>query len=283
MTEKIVIRAPKDTERGRFYEVYRTGLPGVDDISEEHFNRWWDQSRDSGQLEKLWRVAVLNDDIIGMVINIVNEKLNWGFVWELAFLPEHRGKGFGSQLIRHSEKILLEQFPEMTHLAIGVKTDNIRALSLYERLGYGMCFLVLRLQGRKWSSTSECKIAFRKAESSMMDSLLLLDPDAYWSVRDRKSWDEFLKEEDQVAVTKDGSVVGFVRLVPQEESPPITEIPFCVRQGYGRSVLDACMGIVNTEIVEVWVQDNHQDIIELLNENGFRRMESEFLLRKRAR
>jgi ribosomal-protein-alanine N-acetyltransferase len=283
MTEDIIIRVPDNAERKRFYEVYRTGLPGVDDISEERFNQWWTQSQESGLFDKLWRVAVLNDEVVGVVINVVKEELSCGFVWELAVAPEHRGEGIGSRLISHSEKCLLEHFPSINSLGIGVKTENYRALGLYEKLGYGMHFVVLRLQGQKWSSAPREELSFRRAESSMVDSLLDLDPDAYWDSRDRKSWLQFLKDEDQVAVLKDGTIVGFVRLVLEEGKPPITEILFHARRGYGESVLDACMELVKTEIVEVQVQDSHQEIIESLYGKGFRRMESEFLLRKKAR
>ncbi|MFW9932787.1 MAG: GNAT family N-acetyltransferase [Candidatus Thorarchaeota archaeon] len=278
----IVIRAPDESERDKFYEVYMSGLPGVDELPEERFHKWWERSRESGTLTKLWRVAVLGDEIVGVVINILNSELNWGFVWELAVLPEHRQKGIGSKLVEQSEQLLLAQSPSISHLAIGVKTDNFRALALYEKMDYGMTYLILRLRGKKWIPDMKPELYFKDPEPSMVDAFMTLTPDAYWGNRDKASWLETISQEGLAVTDSQGSPIGYVRFIKQEVEDPHTEIPFHVQEGYGPMVLNACMDLVESDIVELWVQDNHQDILDLLYEKGFKRMESEFLLRKRV-
>jgi len=277
---EIVIRPPLASERERFYEVYVSGLPGVDEISLERYIKWWNRCEESGDLENLWRVAVLNDEIVGIVINVFNSELNWGFVWELAVVPEHRQKGIGSQLVEQSEQLLLEYSPSISNLAIGVKTDNLRALALYEKMGYSMYYLIIRLRGLKWTPNVQPDLTFLKPESTMVDTFLTFSPDAYWGTRNRESWTELVEQEGYAIADSGNTLVGFVRFIVQEGDNPHTEIPFHIRTGFGTIVLDACMEKIESDIVELWVQNNHQDVLEHLYARGFKRIESEFLLRK---
>jgi len=277
------IRAPSYDERNEFYSVYTSGLPGVDEISPERFNDWWEKSRENGDLTRLWRVAVLKDTIIGVAINLINQELNWGFIWELAILPKYRNKGFGSKLIRESEKLILKHHPEIDELAIGVKTNNVGALALYEKLEYRIRFLLLNLRGKRWQPDHTSRLIHGPTSSDQTEELASLIPDAYWSARNKETWKEMIKPEHKTFHTKDDQLVGYARLIPQKNKPPSTDIQYNIKQGYGPSVLEACMELIETDFVEVWVQDNHQDILDLLYERGFKRIDSEFLLKKPLR
>ncbi len=277
------IRAPSYDERDEFYSVYRSGLPGVDEISPERFNDWWERSRENGDLNHLWRVAVLKDTIIGVVINVINHELNWGFIWELAILPKYRNKGIGSKLIRKSEKLILKHHPEIEELAIGVKTKNMGALALYEKLDYKIRFLLINLRGKRWQPDNTSKLIQGPASTDQTEEMIELIPDAYWSTRTKETWKEIIKPEHKTFHTKDGQLVGYARLIPQKSKPPSTDIQYNIKSGYGPAVLEACMESVETNLIELWVQDNHQDILDVLYERGFKRIDSEFLLRKPLR
>ncbi|TFH07637.1 MAG: GNAT family N-acetyltransferase [Candidatus Thorarchaeota archaeon] len=280
LQKKIQIRPPKNDEKEEFYRVYNSGLPGVDELTPKRFDEWWNRSSESGEMEKLWRVAVVNNSIVGVVINQVNVELNWGFVWELAILPEYRNQGVGTQLILESEKLLQNHHPEIDDLAIGVKTDNIKALQLYEKLGYGIRFLELHLKGQRWASDIKHNLKIEPASEDRIAELMELSPDAYWGTKDIEGWKEIIKPEHRIFITEDNHLVGFVRLFVQEGKSPYSEIQFNIKPGFGTQVIEACMEFIETSMIEFWVQDDHQDILDLLYRKEFRRIESEFLLRK---
>ena len=280
MKKEIQIRPPTNDEKEEFYRVYNTGLPGVDEITPKRFAEWWNRSSESGEMEKLWRVAVVNDTIIGIVINLVNVELNWGFVWELAILHEFRNQGIGTLLILESEKLLQNHYPEIDNLAIGVKTNNIKALELYEKLGYGIRFLELHLRGKRWISDQKHNLRVEPASEDRIEELMKLSPDAYWGTKDIEGWKEIIKPEHRIFITEDNHLVGFVRLFVEKGKLPCSEVQFNVKPGYGSQVIEACMEFVETNLVDLWVQDNHQDIIDMLYRREFKRIESEFLLRK---
>ncbi|MBN2230049.1 MAG: GNAT family N-acetyltransferase [Candidatus Thorarchaeota archaeon] len=274
------IRAPSSDEREEFFEVYNTGLPGVDEISEKRFSEWWERCYESGELERLWRVAVLGKTIVGVVINVFNDILRWGFIWELAIHPDYRGQGIGTYLIKESEKILKKHYPDIRELAIGVKTTNYRALSLYEKIDYGIRFVELHLRGKKWIPEGQSTLKIEPPSQDIIPDLMKLTPDSYWSTRNEDSWRELLKPEHRIFRTNEGLVVGYIRMLMEKRKKPHTEIQFNIRPDYGPQVLDACMELLELETVEFWIQDNHQDILDILYLKGYKRIESEFLLRK---
>ncbi|TFG31270.1 GNAT family N-acetyltransferase [Candidatus Thorarchaeota archaeon] len=274
------IRAPKFEERDEFYRIYKTGLPGVDEISFKRFREWWDKSHEKGEQEKLWRVALVDDSIIAVVINLVNKELNWGFVWELAVHPDFRNHGIGTKLIQESEKLLINHSPEIDDFAIGVKTNNLEALSLYEKLGYGIRFLELHLKGKKWTPDGNSQLKFEAASVDKIQDLVKLTPDAYWGTQDKERWKEIIKPEDKMFFNEKNQFVGYMRITKQKKKIPYSDIEFSIKPGHGGQVLDASMKFIETDFIELWVQDNHQDILDMLYKKGFKRIESEFLLRK---
>lgn len=265
----------------RFYAVYCTGLPGVDEMSLTEFSRWWKHCLENGDLEHLWRVAIHKNSIVGVVINLVNRGLNCGFIWELAILPQYRGQGIGRMLINESETLLQQNYPEIDEFGIGAKTENTFAIQIYEKYGYGIRFLELNLRGPRWQT--ETNLVLKPVEKRRLKELLSLSPDAYWGTRDIDSWKKILKPEHQAVYTQDGVLVGLCLVTINEDKTQLSEIQFHVKEGYGPAVLDASMSIVKTELVDFWIQDNHQDILDLLYTKGYKRVDSEFLLKKIVR
>ncbi|TFG30706.1 GNAT family N-acetyltransferase [Candidatus Thorarchaeota archaeon] len=280
LKKEVHIRPPTYDEKEEFYRVYNTGLPGVDKTTPKQFTKWWNRSSENGEMERLWRVAVADNSIVGIVINLVNAELNWGFIWELAVIPEFRNQRIGTQLILESEKLLQNHHPEIDELAIGVKTDNIKAIKLYENLGYGIRFLELHLRGKRWVSDLIHKLKVEPAAEDRIEELIELSPDAYWGTKDIETWKEIIKSEHLLFINDENHLVGFVRLYVQEEELHYTEVPFNIKPGYGSQVIEACMEFIKTDTIDFWVQDNHQDVLELLYRRDFKRVESEFLLRK---
>jgi len=278
---KTVIRAPMAEERERFYQVYNTGLPNVDEIAFDRFSKWWETSTNNGELEKLWRVAVLEDQIVGIVINTVSESLRWGMIWELAVVPKHRNKGIGTRLIKESERLLVKHGGGITHFAIGVKTHNTRAFTLYEKLGYGVQFLVLRLRGKVWKPEKTPPVSIRNADVRHAGRLSRLVSNAYWSTRTKDSWRRLIPMgEWHVLTTREESkIVGAVSL-SEDKKTGSTEVSFSAKHGFGTSVLDAALDLVKTKRIDLWVQDNHQDILEYVYRRGLKRIDSEYLLKK---
>lgn len=168
----ITIRAPRVEEMERFYAVYCTGLPGVDEMSLTEFSRWWKHCLENGDLEHLWRVAIHKNSIVGVVINLVNRGLNCGFIWELAILPQYRGQGIGRMLINESETLLQQNYPEIDEFGIGAKTENTFAIQIYEKYGYGIRFLELNLRGPRWQT--ETNLVLKPVEKRRLKELLSL-------------------------------------------------------------------------------------------------------------
>jgi len=282
MTESVVIRPPNYDERKHFFQVYNTGLPFVDETTPKKFEMSWERSAKDGRLEKLWRVALVDNRIVGVAVNIVNVPLRWGMIWELAVIPEMRSKGVGRRLIAESERILVEQKPKVKYLALGVKTENLRAIALYERLGYGIRNVALRMRGNVWKPKRVSDVVVQTPELQHVPELRELLPDAYWSSCSPSGWKAAIRDKNaHVFRSKTAKkVVGFARIAPEEENPAITGISFHVRPGFGQPFLESVIGTVKTPIVDLWVQDNHQDMINHLFGRGLKRKESEFLMIK---
>ncbi len=282
MTESVVIRPPHHDERKQFFEVYNTGLPFVDETTPQKFEKSWEKSTRDGKLEKLWRVALVDNKIVGVVINIINVPLRWGMVWELAVIPEMRCKGVGRKLIAESERILTQQKEKVKYLALGTKTENLRAIALYERLGYGIRNLALRMRGNVWKPKRIPDIVVQTPESRHVPDLRELSPNAYWSACDASGWKAVIRDESAYVFYSKSTekVVGFAHVASEEENPAITGVSFHVRPGFGQPFIEAVIGTVKTRTVDLWVQDNHQDILNHLFSRGLKREESEFLMVK---
>jgi ribosomal protein S18 acetylase RimI-like enzyme len=284
MTETI-IRPPKLEERTSFYKVYGTGMPNVDSLTFDRFSRWWNRSKVQGDLPALWRVAAVDDQIVGIAINAVLDSLSWGAIWELVVDQEWRSKGIGTSLVHESEQALLAKSPNLTHFVIGVKMHNPRAIPFIERLGYGIQSLVLRLDGDATPTLPEANLDVNIARLDDIPILLHLVPDTYWGHRDHKMLEYSIRGGNCYVMRERSSnmAVGFVRLEYDSDQADSTVISFSYRPGYGIDVVDAALNEVATKKAIFWAQDRHEEILDHFYAEGFRRAEAELLARKRVK
>jgi ribosomal protein S18 acetylase RimI-like enzyme len=280
-----IVRPPRLEERSSFYQVYGTGMPNVDPLTFDGFSRWWNRSKVQGDLPTLWRVAAVQDRIVGVAINAVLDSLGWGAIWELVVDQEWRNKGIGASLVQESERALLKRNPNLTHFVVGVKMHNPRAIPFIERLGYGIQSLVLRLDGEATPTLPERTLDVNIARLDDIPTLLHLCPDTYWGHRDHRMLEYSIRGGNCYVMRERSSnmVVGFVRLEYDNDQIDSTVISFSYRPGYSVEVVDAALNEVATKKAIFWVQDRHEDILDHFYAEGFRRTEAEFLARKRVK
>jgi ribosomal protein S18 acetylase RimI-like enzyme len=283
MTETIV-RPPRLEERAPFFQIYETGLPNVDPLTFDGFSRWWNRSKVRGDLETLWRVAVADDSVVGVAINATLDSLGWGLIWELAVSPEWRNKGVGTSLVLESERALLDRNPNLTHFSVGIKVHNTRAVPFWERLGYGIQGLVLELEGPPDVPTAERRLELRIARLEDIPVLLHLIPDTSWGSHDQGSLEYSIRGGNcYTLIERDTSaIVGFVRFDHDGNDADSTTVTLSYREGFGRDVIDSALAEIETASVIVGLQDSHEEIIDHLYANGFRRVEAEYLAKKRV-
>ena len=278
----IIIRPPRNEEMKEFYEVYQSGLPGVDRIAFDSFHEWWKNGIEDKSILSFWRVAEVNNKIVGIVINSIHKILKLGIIWELSVLPNWRNKGIGSRFILESEKILSKADPSIVSFALGLKIHNHRALNLYTRAGYGIRFLVLRLTGKPWNITNLSSFTTSKMTADHVPSLLSFPCCAYWSERDEKEWLKTVKHpQSHVIYSKEHSkIVGYFRITPDEDEEDAKYIDFAFAQGFELELLNVVMSYIKNEKVVFWIQDCYQSIIEFLYKKGFKLGDCEFLMKK---
>ncbi|MFX1252171.1 MAG: GNAT family N-acetyltransferase [Promethearchaeota archaeon] len=280
---EIIIRPPKEEERDRFYEVFQSGLPGVDPMTAKDFSEWWTEGIKRGSVQKFWRVAEVENQIVGIVINFIHEPYKWGILWELSVLPKWRDKSIGTRLIEESEKILLNSEKTLTDFALGMKIQNHKALRLYERLGYGIRYLVLKFIGTVWDSTDVDNFDAQKSTPDQISHFLSLLPSAYWSKRSQESWSRISKRPQSFTVIskQDSKIIGHFLLFPDEEEEQATSIDISFLPNFGIDVLNLAIRHVKDKKAAIWIQDCYQDIIEYLYTKQFKRVDCEYLLKKK--
>ncbi len=282
LTQNITIRAPRDEERRAFYNVFQSGLPGVDRIPFEAFSKWWDTCMQRGTLPELWRVAEVRNRIVGVVVNRVSPALRWGMIDEFAVLPKWRNRGIGTQLLGESERILADHYADLTHFALSAKTWNLEAVKLYERSGYSIRALILHLQGNKARLSPPANLVVAKAASEHVAQLCTLTSSVFWSTRGQEGWNQEVQDPDSYVVLapRTSKVLGYFRSAKEEELPSSTAIGFAFQPPCGPRILDAAATQVPTEQLDLWVEDSHQDIIEYLYDRQFTRVDAEYFLKK---
>ncbi len=77
-------------------------------------------------------VGTLDDRIIGSIM--VGHEGHRGWLYKLAVMPEHRGKGYGRDLVRQGERWLVARGLPKCNLMI--RETNTAVREFYERLGY---------------------------------------------------------------------------------------------------------------------------------------------------
>ncbi|MGV9168713.1 MAG: GNAT family N-acetyltransferase [Promethearchaeia archaeon] len=280
---KVTIRPPKNGEKTAAYGVYETGFPDFE-MSFEGFSRSWDRCKISGDLEKLWKVAIVDEEVVGVAINLMLRNLGWGAIWEIAVDPKMRNQGIGTQIVEESEKTFLELNPAITHFAIAPKTHRTKAISFVEGLGYGIQSLILQLQGPADTTAAEFNLDVGIARLEHIPLFTYLEPDTYWGYRDRVTWEYTIRGGECYALSEPESnmVVGFTQIIPNQSTKGTTTVSFSYKEGYGRDVIKGAMCEVETEQVVFWIQDIHQEILDYLYAEGFERKDSEFLAKKRV-
>ena len=280
-----IVRPPRYEERTSFYKVYGTGMPSVDSLTFDGFSRWWDRSKVQGDLPTLWRVAAVEDQIVGVAINAVLESLGWGAILELVVDQEWRNKGIGTSLVQESERALLERNPNLTHFVAGVKMHNPRAVQFIEKMEYGIQSLVLRMDGDASRTLPETTLDVRIARLEDIPQLLHLVPDTYWGHRDHKMLEYSIRSGNTYVLRERASnmAVGFVKLEYDQEQVDSTVISFNYSSGYGVEVVDTALREVTTKKAIFWVNDRHDEILDHLYAQGFKRTEAEFLARRRVK
>jgi len=279
------VRPPKLDEMSSFYRVYLTGVPNVDALTYDGFSRWWNRSKVLGDLLGLWRVATVDDEIVGVAINMILDSFGWGSIWELAVAPEWRRKGIGTRLVQESESALLEHNQNITHFTMGVKLHNPVAIPFTEHLGYGIQSLVLRLDGNVENKTFSSNLDVKIPRLDDIPLIMHLTPDTYWGLRDYRKIEFSLRGGNCYLMTEPASnmIVGFTRFEYDHDFPDSTVISFSYRPGYGRAVVDAALNEVTTRKAIFWVEVKHEIILDHLYAEGFERTEAEFLARKRVK
>jgi hypothetical protein len=79
---------------------------------------------------------------------------------------------------------------------------------------------------------------------------------------------------------EDQKIVGAVNLPEVTKDSSSTELALNMKLGFGKAVLDTAVTLVKTRQVDVWLQDNHQDLIDYAYRRGLKRLDSEYLMRK---
>lgn len=105
------------------------------------------ERRERGEAELL--VAVANGFPVGRIGVDFTRRPGKALLWSFAVIPNLRGLGVGTALIRAAETVAADS--GLTTVEIDVGKDNPRAQALYERLGYEV---VGEEQGR-WSYVDE--------------------------------------------------------------------------------------------------------------------------------
>ena len=282
LTQNITIRAPRNEEKRLFYEVFQSGLPGVDRMAFDGFSKWWDENVNRGTLSQLWRIAEARNRIVGVVVNTVSPVLKCGMICELAVLPKWRSKGIGTRLLQESERTLIGRDSTLTHFILSAKTWNLEALKFYERFGYSVRSLILHLQGSKSQLSSSPDTVVAKATSQHIVELCTLTPSAFWSARNQEGWSREVQAPSSYVVLAPRTlkVLGYFRAAKEEELEASTSVGFAFQAGHGPRILDAATGHIETEQMDLWIQDSHQDIIEYLYDRQFIRVDAEYLLKK---
>ena len=92
-------------------------------------------------------VAEIDNKVTGYVIVLLDKQdspdiriKKFGHVTDIAVLSEYRSRGFGTELLKTAEKFVKDSGLEWMYLRVSVGN---RALSLYEKNGYGKKFISL--------------------------------------------------------------------------------------------------------------------------------------------
>ncbi len=91
-------------------------------------------------------VAIEDDAIVGAAMCLFSRAQGIGRIASVAVLPEHRGRGIGSELLGTCEEELREM--GVTRFGLEASVDNKVAVRMYESNGYRIKSLIVDYYGR---------------------------------------------------------------------------------------------------------------------------------------
>jgi mycothiol synthase len=132
----ISVRAMREGEERAFYDAHNASFAGTWMFHPEPYETWrhWfveDPSFDPA----LWFAAESGDDLAGIVIaRKAEQEPSFGWIRILGVLPEHRHRGIGQALLRHTFREFAAR--GLSAVGLGVDAENpTGAVRVYERAG----------------------------------------------------------------------------------------------------------------------------------------------------
>lgn len=134
--EGYTVRAMRDGEERRFYDAHMASFADTWLFTTEPYESWRHWFVDDSVFDPtLWFVAEEGDDLAGILIGRAPEnEPGVGWVRILGVVPEHRRRGLGQALLRHS----FREFANRGFNAVGLGVDAespTGAVRVYERAG----------------------------------------------------------------------------------------------------------------------------------------------------
>ncbi len=137
---KLEIKKVSEGDIGRLIEIYLESYKGLEEYAYTHpkdvgsYIRWL-LKRDS---EGVWK-AEINGDTVGFIAVDSNwfskrEHNNVGAIHEIVVLPDYRGRGIGSSLVRKALEYFKNKGLKKAELWVG--DENEGAKKLYKKLGF---------------------------------------------------------------------------------------------------------------------------------------------------
>jgi mycothiol synthase len=134
--EGYTVRTMRDGEERRFYDAQMASFADTWLFTSEPYESWSHWFVDDAVFDPtLWFVAEKGDDLAGILIGRAPEnEPGVGWVRILGVVPEHRRRGLGQALLRHS----FREFADRAFNAVGLGVDAespTGAVRVYERAG----------------------------------------------------------------------------------------------------------------------------------------------------
>jgi ribosomal protein S18 acetylase RimI-like enzyme len=108
---------------------------------------------------EVW-VARQDGQVVGFVILLMHGPLR-GYIQTVGVMPEHRGRGIGSRLIRFVEERIFQESP---NVFLCVSSFNTRAQDFYRRLGYDVIGEI-----KDFIVAGHSEILLRKTRGALVD------------------------------------------------------------------------------------------------------------------
>lgn len=100
------------------------------------------------QYPKGFRIAVLNNEIVGYCIASPDNSNKVATINSLAILPKYRRMKIGSRLMEDAILYVKQNLPQVRKIALQVALDNTIAQSLYRKFGFVNSFTINGYYGK---------------------------------------------------------------------------------------------------------------------------------------